>query len=165
MLAALLVFAATPGDAFGQTLGPISASELDDWATAMNRFNFGERSCPALVTKVQNTIGSIVAAAAGGDSGWEWVADITGRKAGDTVIEYNRTGAVRPKATPDRPNPTHLSAAEIGSGSTGPNYSDYFLWGVAHEALHWVNPVGVDQNGEKDEDHLGPDWKDLAGRG
>lgn len=158
LFAALVLFGAMPADTSGQTLGPIGA-ELQDWADAMDRFRFGPRSCPALVDKVQDVIGGIVGAA-GSDTGWEWVEDLGRGVHGHTHIQHNpANGDVVPNFR-DHTHPTKLSKAEIGNGSTG-RYSDYFLWGVAHEALHWVNPVGVNERGERVEDHLGPDWERL----
>ena len=160
-LVGLVLLAAAPADALGQTLGPISASELEDWAQAMDRYKIGPRSCPGLVERVKGIIGAIVGAHAGSEnSGWEWVNDLGRGVSGYTAISAHPvTGAVTPSYL-FGPNPTQLSKAEIGSGSTG-SLTDGFLWAVAHEALHWVTPVGV-ENGDIKNKHLGSVWQDLT---
>ena len=120
----------------------------------MDRFRFGPSGCPILVQKVQDIIGDIVAAS-GSDTGWEWVEELGRGVAGHTEYRWNpRTGAVKPNFEDFR-NPTQLSKAERDRIT-----ENEFLWGVAHEAKHWVTPVEV-RNGEVVDEHYGPDWQRL----
>ena len=129
----------------------------------MDRFRTGERGCPALVNEVQGIIGSVVDAAGGAesnnDTGWEWVEDLGVGVAGDTRYQADPvTGDVVPNFRDFR-HPTQLSKAEIG-GHAFDTESDYFLWGVAHEARHWVTSVKV-KDGEVTDEHIGPEWERL----
>lgn len=76
-------------------------------------------------------------------------------EAGETFVMYNgRTGRVYGAQG------TNLSRSEIG-GSDFREKTDDFLWGVAHEALHWVTDVEVDANGDISNEHIGEVWSDL----
>lgn len=144
-IAALALFAVAPGgEASGQ---PISAEELHDWANQMNQFRYGPKGCPLLVDKVQRILRSF---RSGEDTRWEWTDEDFGRGvAGYTHYEFH------PVTGETRNHRTEISIPEANRSS-----HRSFLWGIAHEALHWVNNVGV-ENGRETERHLGPDWQRL----
>lgn len=149
LLVALSLLAAIPAETSAQS---ITVEQLEEWARDMNQFRTGPTGCPNLVNQIQGIIGDIVAEAESQeDTGWEWVDDFGVGVVGWTTFEYNtETGEIRQGTVS-----TQLSSAERDRSTE----SD-FLWGVAHEALHWVTAVGV-KNGVMSNMHLGGDWQRL----
>ena len=152
LFAALVLFAAIPAAASGQA---ITVDELETWSGMMDRFRYGPEGCPILVGNVQDILGGIVAAAGSDtDTNWEWVEELGRGVAGNTYYDaHPRTGEIRWDSE-NRPS-TELSEAERDRSP-----ENEFLWGVAHEAMHWVTPVEV-RNGEIVDEHYGPDWERL----